>query len=50
MGLDYELRLDSARKELVPLDKTGEGCQTTTGETILCHITTTDAESGFVVT
>ena len=33
---DYELRWDSARKELVPLNRTGAECQTS--ETILCHI------------
>ena len=33
---------------LVPLGKAGAGRSTTTGETILCHIATTDAEPGVV--
>ena len=38
---ELELRWEWTRKKLVLLDKSGAGRQTTTGKTILCHISTT---------
>ena len=46
LTLDYKLRWDAARKALVPFGKAEAGRTTTTGETILCHIATTDVEPG----
>jgi hypothetical protein len=40
-GLDYDMRWDSARKQLVPLERSQKKSATTTGETFLGHIATT---------
>jgi len=47
LGLRAALGLGK-KKELVPLGKDGAGRTSTTGETILCHIATTDATPGVV--
>ena len=39
-GLDYDMRWDSARKQLVPLERSQKKSATTTGETFLEHIAT----------
>ena len=44
-GLDFEMRWDTARKELVPLSKAA-GRHSATGETNLYHIASGDAEPG----
>ena len=48
-GLDYDLRWDSARKQLVPLDQLQKNSATTTGENFLGHIATTAVNHDVVV-
>ena len=47
-GLDFEMRWDATRKELVPLGKAA-GRHSATGETSLFHIATGDAQPGIEV-
>jgi len=48
LGLDYEMGWDSARNELVPLQRSQKGRAPTTGETFLGNIATTSVNHGVV--